>query len=313
MLSRILRYCCIFCLKSSVIADSLGASADEIVDDPDPAATAFGYRTLGAGLHLLQGSGGNVLVVEGEEGLMLIDADFAAAYPRAREALTALGLGSRRVKLLIDTHFHHDHSDGNPVWAEEGAAILAHENARSRLASGAHVRIGPYDIEMAPAVAAALPTRTFASQLQLQFGRYAVRLVHQPAAHTDGDAVVFVGDVVHMGDIYVRYGFPFIDVPAGGTIDGMIRACREVLGQLPPHAQVVPGHGEPSGSQELRVYLQMLEGAREAVACGKRAGATLAEVQSAGVLAPWAERCANPWVTPEVFVEYIYATLPTVA
>jgi glyoxylase-like metal-dependent hydrolase (beta-lactamase superfamily II) len=310
MLSRMLRYCCIFCLKSSVVADSSAGRADEIVEDPDPAATDFRYRTLGAGLHLLQGSGGNLLVVEGEEGLLLIDADFAAAYPRAREALTALGLGSRRVELLIDTHFHHDHSDGNHAWAGEGAVILAHENVRSRLASGALVRIGPYDIEMEPAVAAALPTETFASQLQLQFGRHHVRLVHQPAAHTDGDAVIFVGDVVHMGDIYVRYGFPFIDVPAGGTIDGMIRACREVLRQIPLHAQVVPGHGEPAGPQELLMYVQMIEGARDAVAGAKRAGATLPEIQSAGVLAQWAESCANPWVTPELFVEYIYSTLP---
>lgn len=313
MLSRMLRYCCIFCLKSSVMAESSAAIADEIVEDPDPATAAFRYRTLGAGLHLLQGSGGNVLVVEGEQGLLLIDADFAAAYPRAREALTAMGLGSRRVKLLIDTHFHHDHSDGNCAWAKEGAVILAHENARSRLASGAHVRIGPYDIEMEPAVAAALPTETFASRLQLQFGAHSLRLVHQPAAHTDGDAVIFVGDVVHMGDIYVRYGFPFIDVPAGGTIDGMIRACREVLRQLPPNAQVVPGHGEPAGPDDLLTYLQMLEGARDAVACVKRAGATLPEIQSAGVLAQWAESYANPWVTPELFVEYIYATLPAVA
>jgi cyclase len=252
MLPRVLRYTCVFCLRLSIVGPETAANA-AAASEPDPASTPIRASQLDEGLHLLQGTGGNVLLLDSPSGLLLVDADYGAAYPRARDALAKMGLAERRVHTLINTHFHNDHTDGNAAWAAEGAAIVAHENVRKRLASGARIEIGPFAIEMAPAEPAALPTITFERSLELRAGARAVFLQHFLASHTDGDTVVFIDQrrIVHMGDVYVRYGFPFIDVPGGGTIDGMIRTCRNVLQQLPADALIVPGHGEPASPADL--------------------------------------------------------------
>jgi glyoxylase-like metal-dependent hydrolase (beta-lactamase superfamily II) len=166
---------------------------------------------------------------------------------------------------------------------------------------------------MAPVEPAALPQVTFDHELTVHVNGDDVRAVHYPNAHTDGDTIVFFPrtGTVAMGDIYVRYGFPFIDINSGGSVQGMIAACEDVLRRVPADARVVPGHGEIAGVSDLREYLQMLKDTSAAVAGALKAGKTLAQMKQQRILGPWSERYSPPkaFVDTDAFTETLYNSL----
>ena len=190
---------------------------------------------LGTNLTLLQGSGGNIAALSGSEGVLLVDDEFGPLADKIRAALKAQGAG-QPVRFIINTHYHYDHTGGNLAFAEGGATVIAHENLRTRLASGSTAgNGGKISLTIKPAEAAALPVITYQSELTVHLDGERVRVHYYPGAHTDGDSVVFFANahVVHMGDIFVRYGFPFIDVQSGGGVRGMIAACQDVIASVP--------------------------------------------------------------------------------
>ena len=226
------------------------------------------------GIHMINGRGGNIGVCAGDDGLLLIDAKFANLAEPMRAALAGLGEGDPA--FLLNTHYHPDHTGGNAVFGAV-TAILAHHNVRARLMAG----------EDPPPEA--LPVLTFEEGVSLHFNGEEIEVVHFPAAHTDGDAVVFFtgSDAVHMGDIMFHGLFPFVDIDAGGSVDGVIAAVEAVLARIGPETRVIPGHGDLAAPDDLRTYLRMIRQTRAAVEDGMAAGKTLEELQAAGVAQEW--------------------------
>jgi len=215
---------------------------------------------------------------------------------------------------VINTHYHFDHTGANAAFAQDGATVIAQDNVRVRLQTGGTAGNGGSISREVPAVeAAALPQVTFDHELTVHMNGDDVRAVHYPNAHTDGDTIVFFPHTgtVAMGDIYVRYGFPFIDINSGGTVQGMIAACEDVLRRVPADARVVPGHGEVSGVADLREYLQMLKDTSAAVAGALKAGKTLAQMKQEHILGRWSERYSPPkaFVDTDAFTETLYNSL----
>src|ERR1051326_1716052 len=189
-------------------------------------------------VYMLEGSGGNIGVCAGGDGIVIVDDQFAPLANKIKQALK--GISDKPLKFVINTHFHGDHTGGNVEFGT-GATIIAHENVRKRLQEGGTV--GGNAVKPAPK--AALPVITFNDRTTVHVNGEDIRAVHFPHGHTDGDSVIFFpqSNVVHMGDDFVTYGFPFVDVKSGGSISGMIAGNEKVLGMLSADAKIIPGHG----------------------------------------------------------------------
>jgi cyclase len=268
---------------------------------------------LAPNLYMLEGVGGNMAAAVGADGVLLVDDEFAAVADKIRTALKGLG-ADQPVRFVIDTHYHFDHTDGNLVFAQAGAVLIAHDNLRVRLERGGVASNGgSISKEIKPAPAGALPRLTYATELTVHLNGMEVRVHHYARAHTDGDSVVFfpAANVVHMGDIFVRYGFPFIDVSGGGNVRGMIAACADVIRSMPPGTKVIPGHGELATLDDLREYLKMLEDTTAVVQKALKAGQTLEQMKKDKVLGPWSARYSPPkgFVDTDAFTESLYYSL----
>jgi glyoxylase-like metal-dependent hydrolase (beta-lactamase superfamily II) len=243
-------------------------------------------------LYMVEGGGGNIGVVADEAGLLMIDAQFEATAGAVREVLKPLP-GGGRVRILINTHWHSDHTDGNKAFGPE-AAIIAQENVRALLAKDQ----SPMGRETKALPAPALPDITFTDRITVYAGGQALRLVHFPHAHTDGDTVVFFDGLkaVHMGDMFFNGAFPFMDVANGGDIVSWGRDLDSILTGLPADAKIIPGHGALAGVAELKAFRDMLAASAEFVRGLIRSGKTLDEIKSAPLpagLAPWAKGFMN--------------------
>ncbi len=251
---------------------------------------------------MLKGSGGNIGATIGDDGVAIIDDQFAPLAPKIRAALE--GLSKKPVKFLINTHWHFDHVGGNLAFAET-ATIFAHENVRKRMEKGAEMEISGMKVDPAPA--AALPVVTFEQGLSLWWNGEEIRAIHVPPGHTDGDTVVWFtkSNVVHMGDDFFNTGgFPFVDLKSGGSVVGMIHAIDIVLPQIPKDAKIIPGHGEVATVDELRKYRSALEEMVETVKKGLHKGKTVEQLQKDKVLAPW-ESWGGKFVSSNDFIATI--------
>jgi len=259
--------------------------------------------------------------------VLLVDDEYAPLADKIRAALRGLDAtrpggsqpgndarGDHLVRYVINTHYHFDHTGANASFAQDGATVIAQDNLRARLLTGGTAgNGGSISREMAAVEPAALPQVTFDHELTVHVNGDDVHAVHYPNAHTDGDSIVFFPrtGAVAMGDIYVRYGFPFIDIHSGGSVQGMIAACEDVLARVPADARVVPGHGEVAGVADLREYLQMLKDTSAAVAGALKAGKTLAQMRQERILGPWSGRYSPPkaFVDTDAFTETLYNSL----
>lgn len=225
---------------------------------------------------MLKGAGGNIAATVGDDGIAIVDDQFAPLAPKIRAALAAFS--TKPVRFVVNTHWHSDHTGGNASFADT-ATIIASANVRKRLASGGDVR----GKRVEPSPAAALPVVTFEQGLTLHFNGEEVRAIALRPGHTDGDtAVWFVkSNVVHLGDDFVTYGFPFVDVDSGGSVRGMIGALDELVARIPKDAKVIPGHGTLSNLDDVRRFARSLE---EMLAAVEKAPKPV----DAKVLAPWA-------------------------
>jgi len=208
------------------------------------------------GLWMLSGPGGNIGVAAGPDGVLLIDSQFAPLTGRILDAVAAIS--PTPVRLVINTHWHGDHTGGNENLAEAGAVIVAHDNVRRRM-SGEQVSAF-FSSRVPPAPSGALPVLTFERSVRLHLNGQTIHVLHLAKAHTDGDALVRFeqADVVHMGDLYFNGWYPFIDVEAGGSLDGLVRALDVALELLGPDTRVIPGHGPLSDRAGVLRYRDML-------------------------------------------------------
>jgi cyclase len=241
--------------------------------------------------------GGNVGASVGDDGILVVDDNFADAAPRIQEALK--GITDKPVKFVLNTHHHGDHTGGNEFFSKL-APILAHTNVRKRLAAD--------DGSGKLAPKAALPVITFDDRVIVHVNGEDVRAVHYPKGHTDGDVVVFFTDsnVVHMGDHYFAGRFPFIDVRSGGTVSGFIANVDAVLAAIPKDAKVIPGHGPLSTVDDLRAYSATLKKAVAIVEAGIQQKKTLDQLKSERALRDF-ESFSWEFISTDRFLETIFA------
>jgi glyoxylase-like metal-dependent hydrolase (beta-lactamase superfamily II) len=260
-------------------------------------------RTVREKLSVLEGSGGNIAVLHGPEGKLLVDAGMSKANVQA--ALDSVGRGP--VRYVVNTHWHFDHTDGNAWMHETGATIVAHENTRKRMAAA--TRVDAWNFTFPPSPAGALPQIAFRGVTALHFNETAVALEPYAPAHTDGDVrVAFTGlDVVHLGDTWWNGHYPFIDYSTGGSINGMIRAAEENVDAVTDKTIAIPGHGPVGGRKELTEFRDLLRRVRDAVADLKKQGRSADEVVAAKPTAEYDVKWGTFFIGPDVFTRLVYA------
>ena len=256
-------------------------------------------------ISVLEGSGGNIAVLTGKDGKLLVDAGFTVSRSRVAPALDSLSADP--ITRLINTHWHIDHTDGNAWLHAEGAAITAHENTRKHLASS--TRVEDWSYTFPPAPAEAVPVITFRDALHLRHNDTALALRYYGPAHTDSDiSVVFEeADVIHVGDTWWNEIYPFIDYSTGGSIDGMIRATKRNLSVVTDKTIIIPGHGPVGNKTGLSEYYDMLVAIRSNVSIFKKRGKSLAETIAEKPTASYDAKWGQFLMTPAIFTKLVYA------
>lgn len=278
-------------------------SVSQAQDIPNPDIRS---ETLTPDVTVLFGGGGNIAVSHGADGLVVIDDDYVQMTPKLAAALDTFGKGPARY--VINTHWHFDHSGGNAALGKGGALIVAHDNVRRRLASDQV--IAAFKLKFPPSKAEALPVITFADGLSLHLNGDTLTTVHVPNAHTDGDALVKweKANILHTGDVFVRYGLPFIDLSSGGSIKGMIAGAERALALCDEKTRIIPGHGEIASRADLVAYRDMLVTIRDRVAKARAAGRTLVQIKADKPAAAW-DKDPKAYIRGDVFVEFVFATV----
>jgi glyoxylase-like metal-dependent hydrolase (beta-lactamase superfamily II) len=260
-------------------------------------AVEIRVEQLTPSVYVIFGTGGNIGVSVGEDGVFLIDDQFA---PLTTRILDAIGeITDEPVRFVFNTHWHGDHTGGNENLGDAGALLVAHRNVRARMSVDQVLERVGRPVSTTPASpAGALPVVTFTESISFHINGDELEAFHVEHAHTDGDAIVFLADanVVHMGDTFFRDRFPFIDTASGGSIDGLIAAVGQALAVMDADTQIIPGHGVVSTRTDLRAYADALKGMRGAVAELMAAGHSLEEIQAARPIRAWAEMWGQ---TPE--------------
>src|SRR5947209_8532501 len=255
-------------------------------------------------VYMLEGAGGNIGASVGDDGIVVVDDEFLPLAEKIEAALK--GIADKPVKFVLNTHWHGDHTGGNPHFGEK-APIIAQENVRKRLASGGKTRFG----EVKPAEKVALPVITFENDVTVHLNGEDIRAIHVPNGHTDGDSVIFFpkANVVHMGDDFFNGGmFPFIDIDSGGSVQGMIAGDERVLAETPDDVKIIPGHGPLGTKDDLRKFVTMLKETSAAVQAGIKKKKTLAQLKQEKVLAQW-DSYGQGFIKTDVFIEILYDSL----
>lgn len=260
-------------------------------------------QLVAGSVYMLTGAGGNIGASIGDDGIVVIDDQYAPLAPKIEAALKLIT--PKPVRFILNTHYHGDHTGGNEYFGKT-APIVAHENVRRRLASGTSRR----GSTTPPAPAGALPVLTFDESVTIHLNGEDVRAVHTPHGHTDGDSVIWFtkSNVVHMGDQFFNGFFPFVDVENGGSVRGMIHNVDHVIDMLPDDAKVIPGHGPLSDKNGLRRFVSTLKATSAAVEAGIAAGKTLDQLKSEKVLAPW-ESWGQGFIKTDDWIGTLYGEL----
>jgi cyclase len=254
---------------------------------------------LADNVYMLVGAGGNLGLSVGDDGALLIDAE----YEQLTEKVTAAvkEVCEKPIRFVVNTHWHFDHVGGNENLAKAGAVIVAHENVRKRMST--EQTLGGLGRTVPPSPQAALPVITFSDALTFHCNGDEVRVMHVDPAHTDGDSFVHFpkGNVLHVGDVWFNNMYPFIDVNAGGSIDGMIRAADRALALANEKTKIIPGHGPLGSVVELREYRQMLATVRDRVRAlveqGKSRDEVIASKPTKDLDEKWAKAfAADAWI-----------------
>ncbi len=219
-------------------------------------------------VYMLTGAGGNIGLLTGEDGLFMIDDQFAPLSERIIERIKTLS--DHPIRFLVNTHHHGDHTGGNENFKKEGALIFAHENVRKRLQIGNDV---PEE---------SLPVITFDENMNFHINGNDIMVVHVHNAHTDGDALVYFpqSNVLHTGDTFFNGRFPYIDLQSGGSVKGDIEAARTGLSLINENTKIIPGHGKIASYSDYEAYLNMLESIRRNIQAAMDIGKTEEEIVS---------------------------------
>ena len=269
------------------------------------AAAPVTSASLAPNVTMLAGPGGNVLVLTGGDGKVVVDTFVQGAWNNLKAALDTLG--NQKIATVIDTHWHFDHSDNNGAFRKEGAQIVAHDNTKKRMSEshdllGARIPASPAD---------ALPTLTFAATRRIEANGDTLMLGKIPNAHTDTDIYIKLQktNILHMGDVFFNGMYPFIDATTGGSIGGMIEGANFCLKQTDSATKIVPGHGPLGDASALVKYRDMLVTVRSRVETRKKKGMSLEELLASAPTKDLDATSGKGFMQPNDFLTIVYNTL----
>lgn len=267
-------------------------------------------KRVGEGIYMLSARGGNIGAVTGDDGIFLVDDQYAPLTPRIRAALESLPDGKGKpVRFVLNTHFHGDHTGGNENLGKAGAVIVAHDNVRARMTTEQFRE--DFLASGGSSLDDALPVVTFNDRVTFHLNGHTLETRHYPHAHTDGDSVVWFreSNVLHAGDIYFQLGYPFIDIARGGSVHGLINALDDLLAQVNDGTVIIPGHGALSDKTGLRDYRDMIVTLRDRVMHEIKAGKTLQQVQAMDLARDYDARWSWQFIDSERFIETLFNDL----
>lgn len=259
-------------------------------------------------IYYLEGRGGNIGVLVGSEGVLLVDDQFAVLTEKITNAVKEIS--DAPITYIINTHYHGDHMGGNENFRKQNVAILAHKNVKARLAITFEDKIRNVTQKAKPE--GAWPTLDIPfNQMGLKLYDEDFEIIHLPNSHTDGDMMVYFkkANVMHTGDTFVRYGFPFIDAAAGGSIDGFIKAQEKILELADENTKIIPGHGGIASIEHVTELLTMLKETRKIIADHKNNGVALEDLIPMNPLKDYHDRWNGSFITTDLFVQLVYESL----
>lgn len=262
---------------------------------------------LEEGVYMLLGEGGNIGVSTGEDGVFLIDDQFAPLTAKIQAALDQIT--DKPVRFLLNTHWHFDHTGGNENFGKAGVVIIAHNHVREHLKTDQFLKV--FDRKIPASPAAALPIITFGDTVTFHLNGQTIHAFHVEQAHTDGDSVIHFreANVIHAGDIYFNGIYPFIDTEHGGSLDGMIEATERILAIADRDTKIIPGHGPLSNRAELVTYRRMLLDVRSLTRTAIQTGITLTDFIASKPTADYDKTWGKGFLPPQKFLTIVYQDL----
>ena len=287
---------------------TLFALAGPLLAQDAPPEVTFEATELAPGLYMLVGvggfGGGNVGLLKGEDGVVMVDDSFPPHIEKLAAAVAKVA--GAPVDFVINTHVHGDHLGGNPAFHDKGATIVAHDNVRDRLVKNGF----PTPDGVEPAPPEMLPVLTFDDTVTFHLNGQESHVFHVADAHTDGDAIIHFknADVIHMGDVFFHTLFPYIDVDNGGGVDGYIAAQEKVLAMASDSTKIIPGHGPLANKKDLEASIKMLKVARDSIGAMIKDGKTIEEILEAK---PLAEYEAQSWqfISTERMIRQVHRSI----
>ena len=256
-------------------------------------------------VYMLEGAGGNIGVSVGPDGILIVDDQFAPLADKIKAALKTLGEG--KLKFVLNTHYHGDHTGGNVAFGPE-APIIAQTNVRKRLSEEQKSKF--FNRTTPPSPKEALPVITFDQAVSVFFNGEEIKVIHFPHGHTDGDSVIFFtgSNVVHMGDDFFHGRFPVVDLEAGGDVEGMTKNIGDILSKLPAGVKIIPGHGALTDAEGLKAFHRMLLETTDIVRKRMAAGKTLDQIKAEGLPEEW-KSWGSGFIKTDVWLTLIYNSL----
>lgn len=298
-------------LFKSALAAAVGMSlvsiGTAIAQEQDFTQVEIETVPVAENVYMLVGEGGNIGVSAGEDGVFLVDDQFAPLTEKITSAIAAIT--SEPIRFLVNTHWHFDHTGGNENLGNAGVVIVAHEEVYTRMSTDQFIEAFQREIPASPA--AALPVITFNDEATFRLNGETIRAYHVDPAHTDGDTILhFVeADVIHAGDTYFNEMYPFIDTSSGGSITGMISAAETILALAGEETKIIPGHGPLSTRADLEAYRAMLVEVRLRTESAIAQGMTLEAFIASNPTADYDEALGGGFLSTENFLTIVYQDL----
>lgn len=288
-------------LFSGVVCVQAGDAEDEF------SAVEIKTIKLSDGIYMLMGMGGNIGVSSGEDGVFMIDDQFAPLTVRIKAAIEKIS--DKPIRFIINTHWHYDHTGGNENHGNEDVVIVAHDNVRERLSKDGFIEAFNKKIPASPK--AALPVITFNDRVTFHLNQQEIQVVHRSNAHTDGDSIVIFksANVIHMGDTFFNTMYPFIDGSSGGSVKGVIDAVDYVLSLANETTKIIPGHGPLADKKALLEYRDMLVTVSDRMELLIYQGKTLDEITALKPFADFDDAWGNGFLSPEAFLTTLHAVM----